>query len=503
MALSQRLDLKLGQSLVMTPQLQQAIKLLQMSNIELQAFVEQELERNPLLERDERVEIEQPSPIEAPAAATDEALKAVDSNFERLSTLDTDLENVYPNEARADASNREAAGVADSNWASLRPSGAGSFDGEGIDLDATLARAETLADHLTEQLNLAIADPADRIIAQHLIGMVNEAGYLTAAPDDIAMQLGTDAAHVMRVLDVLKTFDPVGVFASNLEECLALQLKERNRYDPAMAALVANLDLVAKRNFQALMSVCKVDLDDVKEMIAELRSLNPKPGNAFGSEPVQPVVPDIFVRAGQDGSWVVELNNDTLPRVLISNQYMSSVSRDAARPDDKNYLSECHGNATWLIKSLDQRAKTILKVAKEIVRQQDAFLVLGVKHLRPINLKTVADAIEMHESTVSRVTSNKYIATPRGTFELKYFFTIAIPSSAEGGESHSAESVRTRIKEMVAAEKPDAILSDDSIVEKLRADGIDIARRTVSKYRESLNIPSSIQRRRIAQSQAT
>ncbi len=502
MALSQRLDLKLGQSLVMTPQLQQAIKLLQMSNMELQTFVEEELERNPLLERDERVEVQQAAQ-ETQAAATDVALKTTESNIERLETLDTDLENVYTHESRADASNREAAGSADSNWTSLRNSSGVSLDSDGYDFGSTLSRTETLAEHLTNQLNLYLSDARDRIVAQHLIGMVNEAGYLTAAPQDIAEQLGTDVAHVSRVLDVLKTFDPVGVFAGDLQECLALQLKERDRFDPAMAALVANLELVAKRNFPALKSACGVDLEDIKEMIAELKMLNPKPGNAFGADPVQPVLPDIFVRASQDGTWLVELNNETLPRVLISNQYMSKVSRDASRADDKNYLSECHGNATWLIKSLDQRAKTILKVAKEIVRQQDAFLVHGVKHLRPLNLKTIADAIEMHESTVSRVTSNKYIATPRGTFELKYFFTIAIASSTEGGESHSAESVRTRIRELVNTEAPEAILSDDAIVEKLRSEGVDIARRTVSKYRESLHIPSSIQRRRAAQSDAS
>ena len=286
------------------------------------------------------------------------------------------------------------------------------------------------------------------------------------------------------------------------QECLALQLSERNRLDPAMATLIANLNLVARRDFAALKSLCKVDLEDIREMIAELKDLNPKPGHAFGSEPVQPVVPDVYVRAAQDGSWLVELNNDTLPRVLFNNQYLSKVSRTASREADKNYLNECQANATWLIKSLDQRAKTILKVAREIVRQQDAFLVLGVQHLRPINLKTVAEAIEMHESTVSRVTSNKYMATPRGTYELKYFFTTAIASSTVGGDSHSAESVRQRIKDMIAAEAPKSILSDDTIVDNLRAEGIEIARRTVAKYRESLNIPSSIQRRRMAQSEA-
>jgi RNA polymerase sigma-54 factor len=498
MALSQRLDLRQGQSLVMTPQLQQAIKLLQMSNFELQAYVESELERNPLLERDERADVKKAAHDEAAVGDMVSALTSSASQAEKLQTLDTDLDNVYTHEARSDASQRMDKGQMDSGWSSLRPASGISLDSDDYDFGATLSRSETLADHLTDQLNLAILDSADRIVGQHLIGMVNESGYLTASVDDIAQQLGTDAAHVKRVLDVMKGFDPVGAFAADLKECLALQLRERNRLDPAMDMLLDNLDLVAKHNLPALKTLCKVDLEDIRDMIAELKTLNPKPGNAFGFDPVQPVVPDVFVRAAQDGSWIVELNNETLPRVLISNQYMSKVTPSATREEDRNYLSECHSNATWLIKSLDQRAKTILKVSREIVRQQDAFLVLGVKHLRPINLKTVADAIEMHESTVSRVTSNKYVATPRGTFELKYFFTTAIASSVEGGDSHSAESVRQRIKDMIAGESPDAILSDDSIVDTLKGEGIDIARRTVAKYRESLNIPSSIQRRRRA-----
>ncbi len=496
----QRMELRQGQSLVMTPQLQQAIKLLQMSNLELQAYVEGELERNPLLERDERGEVQKPETREADGD-TVAALESAASQEDKLRTLDTDLENVYTHEARADAAGRESPGPADSGWASLRPTGGLSLDSDDYDFSASLTRTETLAEHLTEQLNLNILDPTDRLIGQNLIGMVNEAGYLTGGIADIASYLGTTREHVARVLETLKTFDPVGVFAADLQECLALQLRERDRLDPAMATLIANLNLVAKHDFAALKALCKVDLEDIKEMIAELKGLNPKPGNAFGSEPVQPVVPDVFVRAAPDGSWLVELNNETLPRVLLSNQYLSKVSRTASRQEDKNYISECQANATWLIKSLDQRAKTILKVAREIVRQQDAFLVLGVQHLRPINLKTVAEAIEMHESTVSRVTSNKYMATPRGTYELKYFFTTAIASSTEGGESHSAESVRQRIKEMIAAEGPGNVLSDDAIVENLKAEGIDIARRTVAKYRESLNIPSSIQRRRIARSE--
>jgi RNA polymerase sigma-54 factor len=504
MALMQRMDLRQGQSLVMTPQLQQAIKLLQMSNLELQAYVEGELERNPLLERDERTDVQKSEPQDERAADSDivAALNADKSQEERMRTLDTDLENVYTHEARADASSRESMGPADSGWASLRPTGGISLDSDEYDFSASLSKTQTLAEHLTDQLNLNISDASDRIIGQNLIGMVDEKGYLEGDPADIAGYLGTTKDHVLRVLETLKTFDPTGVFAADAQECLELQLRERDRFDPAMALLVANLKLVERRDYAALKTLCKVDLEDIREMIAELKKLNPWPGHAFGSEPVQPVVPDVFVRAAQDGSWLVELNNDTLPRVLFNNQYLSKVSRTASREEDRNYLNECQTNATWLIKSLDQRAKTILKVAREIVRQQDAFLVLGVQHLRPINLKTVAEAIEMHESTVSRVTSNKYMATPRGTYELKYFFTTAIASSTAGGDSHSAESVRQRIKDMIAAEAPKSILSDDTIVENLKGEGIEIARRTVAKYRESLNIPSSIQRRRIAQSEA-
>lgn len=497
MALTPRLELRQGQSLVMTPQLQQAIKLLQMSNLELQTYVESELEKNPLLERDEKREA--PAAAEAPEAAEERdvasAFKDGASTSEKLATLGTDLDNVYQGESRADAENRSAMAQGDSGWASLKSSRAVSLDQDDLEFGATLTRETTLAEHLTEQLMLAIAGPADRLIGQNLIGMVNEAGYLTADTAQVAEMLGTDVAHVERVLGVLQGFDPAGVFARDLKECLKLQLKELDRLDPAMMVLVDHLDLVAKRDFAALKSLCRLDADDIRDMIAELRRLNPKPGHIFGAEPVQPVVPDVSVRPAPDGSWLVELNSDTLPRVLVNNRYMAQVSRGPIRAEDKTYLSECHANATWLVRSLDQRAKTILKVAREIVRQQDAFLAYGVQHLRPLNLKTVAEAIEMHESTVSRVTSNKYVVTPRGIFELKYFFTTAI-NSAEGGEAHSAESVRHRLREMIERETSANILSDDTLVDMLKAEGIDIARRTVAKYRESLGIPSSVQRRR-------
>jgi RNA polymerase sigma-54 factor len=491
MALTQRLELRQGQSLVMTPQLQQAIKLLQMSNLELQAFVEGELERNPLLERDEV--------SDAPVSATSTAEKpnGGDSAQERIADLDTGLENVYADESRADAANRLAAAPRDSGWSSLRQRSL-PFDGEGADFDATLSRTKTLAEHLDEQLMLAFSDPGDRLVGQHIIGMLNEAGYLTGEVSAIVESLGTSSEHVLRVLATIQGFDPAGVGARDLKECLALQLKENGRYGPPMARLIENLELLAKRDFNRLKSVCGVETERIAEMVAEIRRLNPKPGHAFGAEPVQPVVPDVYVRPAPDGTWLVELNTETLPRVLVNNQYMARVSGKTARNEDKLYLSECHSNATWLVKSLDQRARTILKVAREIVRQQDGFLVHGVQHLRPLNLKNVADVIGMHESTVSRVTSNKYMATPRGIFELKYFFTTAI-AAADGGDAHSAEAVRQRIKELIAGETAENVLSDDAIVEILKTSGIEIARRTVAKYRESLGIQSSVQRRRESQ----
>ena len=490
----QRLSLKQGQSLVMTPQLQQAIKLLQMSNIEIQAFVDQELERNPLLERPDQPQ---------DAAAAEVAGEASDAPFTDAEAHGSDGDGAVST-TDGMAAQQGASPMTpgpDPGWQSLRGSGAVSLDGEGQDFAASISRQETLAEHLTSQLNLHFRNARDLLIGQHLIGTVNDQGYLTGETAVIANALGAAPAEVERVLTVLKTFDPTGVFAANLQECLALQLQERNRYDPAMEALITHLPLVAKRDFAALRQLCKVSLDDLHDMVAELRQLNPRPGHAFGSDPVVPVVPDVLVRAAQDGSWLIELNSETLPRVLVNNPYAARVVRGAAKAEDKLFLSECHAQASWLVKSLDQRARTILKVAQEIVKQQDAFLVLGIAHLRPITLRMVADAIEMHESTVSRVTSNKYMSTPRGTFELKYFFTNAIASGDASTHQHSSESVRHRIKELIAAETAASILSDDDIVEKLKTESIEIARRTVAKYRESLNILSSVQRRREARSQ--
>jgi RNA polymerase sigma-54 factor len=382
--------------------------------------------------------------------------------------------------------------LAASPWTSI---GSGGHDGEAPDFEARLTSEATLHEHLQRQLDLATADPAERLIGRNLIDAINEAGYLTEPIETVAERLGAGPVAVERVLGLIHSFEPSGIGARDLVECLALQLRERNRYDPAMQALLQNLDLVARRDLAALRRACGVDEEDLSEMLTELRQLDPKPGRAFGGAPVEVLIPDVFVRAAPDGSWLIELNPDTLPRVLVNQTYFAKVSRSARNEAEKTFLTDCLQNANWLTRSLEQRSKTILKVAAEIVRQQDGFFVHGVSHLRPLTLKTIADAIGMHESTVSRVTSNKAIGTSRGTFEMKYFFSAAIPS-ANGVDAHSSEAVRHRIKQLIDGEPPDAILSDDALVRKLKGEGIDIARRTVAKYRESLRIPSSVERRR-------
>ncbi|MGI9407207.1 MAG: RNA polymerase factor sigma-54 [Hyphomicrobiaceae bacterium] len=499
MALGVKLELRQSQSLVMTPQLQQAIKLLQLSNMELNEFVEEELERNPILERKEEGAAD--SPVEAPDGHGDNSAdgETADTWLENgaaagdpAGDLDTDYTNIDPDASPADRHDAPQDMIRD-DWSSAG-SGAGAAT-EGYNLEAFVTAELSLHDHLHEQLNLTILDPADHLIAIHLIDMVDDIGYVRGDTHELAEKLGVAHDRIVKVLTTLQTFDPVGVCARDLSECLGIQLRDQNRFDPMIEALLDNLDLLANHNLPALRQACGVAKTELAEMIAEIRELDPKPGLRFGSVSVQPVVPDVIVRHRTDGSWHVELNNDTLPRVLVNQSYFAMVSKTSKSDHDKEYLSNCLQTANWLTKSLDQRARTILKVSEEIIRQQDAFLTYGIEHLRPLNLKTVADAISMHESTVSRVTSNKYMETPRGIFELKYFFTSSIPSSGNG-EAHSSESVRHRIRTLVDNECVKSVLSDDKIVVLLKQDGIDIARRTVAKYREAMNIPSSVQRRR-------
>ncbi|WP_055047492.1 RNA polymerase factor sigma-54 [Devosia sp. A16] len=492
MALSPRLEVRQSQGLTLTPQLMQSIRLLQLSHLELQSFVEAELLRNPLLEREDGAEPaeeaaeapERPAELNAAEDTVDysERIQSADSI---ANGYDTEVENVFPDQS---APERQTDAT---QWNER-----GGGEGEAADIDQFVAARPTLADHLAAQAGLIIGDPVERLIAQFLIDSVNEAGYLVVELETVAELLGAPLATIEAVLDKLQGCDPVGVFARDVRECLALQLRELDRLDPLMLRLLDNLELIAQHDLAALARAVGADREDLADMLAELRQLDPRPGRAFEAGPVESVVPDVFVRPGSGGEWQIELNPDVLPRVLVNRTYYAAVTRKTRDSAEKSFLTDCLATANWLAKSLDQRAQTILKVTAEIVKQQHGFLVHGITHLRPMTLKAVADAIEMHESTVSRVTSNKYVSTPRGLFEMKYFFTTALGSSTGEGD-HSAEAVRHRIRQLIDAEQPTDILSDDTIAEMLQKErGIEVARRTVAKYREGMNIPSSVIRRR-------
>ena len=485
MTITQKLDVRQGQQLVMTPQLQQAIKLLQLTNLELAEFVESQLQENPFLERDERPdnarEREERGEERADADATAD-----------VATLDTDYANIDAEAAPGDAGPGDA-GAGD--WSQV--SGSRQQTSEEYDVLAQTAREKTLREHLTDQLSLATRDPAEALIAAHLIDHIDDGGYLRADVAEVAGRLGTTEREVRRALRLVQSFEPTGVAARTLAECLRLQLREEARLTPEMDLFLENIHLLGTHDLPSLRRACRFDEAALREHIEIIRALNPKPGLAYGRDEVQVVVPDVYVTQSGDGGWKVELNAETLPRVIANERYFARLSQSKEGRETKTFLNEQMSNANWLVKSLDQRARTILKVSLQIVKHQDAFLIEGVSKLRPLNLKTIADAIEMHESTVSRVTSNKFIHTPRGVFELKYFFTAAIQAKS-GGQAYSAEAIRARIRTLIEGEVPVEPLSDDKLVEILAQENVDIARRTVAKYREALRIPSSVQRKRMA-----
>ncbi|MGQ0664244.1 MAG: RNA polymerase factor sigma-54 [Pseudomonadota bacterium] len=498
MAAGPKLNLRQTQSLVMTPQLRQAIRLLQLSTLDVAAYVEEQLEQNPLLERDESelgagdgTEIEEPSD----AASFADPPAAAAPLLDPIAGL-TAAEPEPPLED--DGSEPWGANSGESAAPARAGAARNGRNGE-EDRDSTFeqapARAASLRDHLLGQINVDLDDPADRIIAVHLIDLLDESGYLTGDLEALARLLNCEVARIKATVERLQGFDPPGVFARSLKECLSLQLRDRNRCDLAMAALLDNLTLLAARDFAALQRICGVDAAQLTRMVAEVRSLNPKPGLAFETEIAQTRIPDVWMARARDGGWIVELNEEALPRVLVNSRYYAQIAKGLTRKSDRDYVSERLQSASWLVKSLNQRAETILRVATEIVRQQDAFFRRGVSRLRPLILRDIAGALELHESTVSRVTNNKYLAAPHGIYELKFFFTTALPSS-NGGADHSAAAVRHRVRELIDAESLDHALSDDRIVGILKSEGVDIARRTVAKYRESLSIPSSLDRRR-------
>ncbi|MBA4091527.1 MAG: RNA polymerase sigma-54 factor [Sphingobium sp.] len=498
MALGPRLDIRQSQSLVMTPQLQQAIKLLALSNLEIEAFVAGELEKNPLLESGGGEDaatapdgidrsVDAPT-LSAETGATDDliaqGLGGADSPLDVDHGADSFIDD-GPGDRMADAHGASGGGM---------DALSGGYSEDAPDFDSFAAPDIGLQEHLMGQARAALSG-MDLFIANQLIGQISEAGYLEANLLQTAHGLGVPLFDVERVLGVIHTFDPTGVGARSLSECLALQAKEADRHDPCMARLLANLDLLAKGALPQLRRICGVDEEDMADMIAELRGYDPKPGLRFADDRAAPVTPDLFVRPAKDG-WAIEINSATLPRLLVNRSYYVELATGPQGKSAKAWLADCLASANWLVKALDQRQKTIIKVASEIVRSQEAFFQQGVAHLKPLTLRAVADTIGMHESTVSRVTSNKYLSCPRGLYELKYFFTSGVSSSGGDGGSVSAEAVKSHIKALIGAEDPQAILSDDTLVDLLRAKGMDIARRTVAKYREALGIGSSVQRRR-------
>ncbi|MBU6234262.1 MAG: RNA polymerase factor sigma-54 [Alphaproteobacteria bacterium] len=468
------LELKNQQQLIMTPQLREAISLLQLNNIELAGYLENELAENPFLEKGEsESDGDAEAPAESADTGSDDDNDSMESNFTGEG-FDTG-----------------------SDWATTGKGGNTSFDDDETGFEERLTDKKTLRTHLQEQLAILTDDSADRLIGSLLIDRLDEAGYLREGNEFLAQQLGCPQERIDALLKRMKKFDPAGVFAADLSECLALQLAERDRLDPAMQKCLANLQKVADGDLKGLARICGVDVEDVADMIHEIRALNPKPAADFDHSIAQTALPDVLMRPlpkHMGGGWKVELNNETLPRVLVNQEYANIVMNANVGKKDLSYLNDRLASANWLVKALDQRAQTILKVASEIVERQDGFFLFGVEFLKPLTLRDIAEVVGVHESTVSRVTMNKFLGTPRGLFELKYFFDSGV--GASGGTELAAEAIKAKIKSMVDAETLENILSDDDIAGKLKAEGIDIARRTVAKYREAVGIGSSADRRR-------
>jgi RNA polymerase sigma-54 factor len=491
MVLGPRLDIRQSQSLVMTPQLQQAIKLLAASNLEIETFIADALEANPLLDtggpaevgEPERIEIAAPSGEDAPS---DQLMLAGGGEGDApldLSSVDRDW----------DTGDGAAPSMRDAEWGAAASGGLGE-PGDAPDWEQLRAAEITLAEHLEGQIGALTKDPRTGFIARHIVGMLDDAGYLGISLEEVAEDLGVELFEAEAGLALVQSLDPSGVGARNLAECIAIQAREADRYDPCMAALISNLDLVARGEVERLKRLCRVDDENFADMLRELRGYNPRPGLAFTSSDSSSVVPDILITANAAGGWEIALNEDTLPKLIVNRGYFLELNAGATSRESQGWLKEKLADAHWLIRALDQRQKTILKTAAEIVKQQDGFFRRGVAELRPLTLREVAEQIGMHESTVSRVTSNKYLACARGTFELKYFFTSGVASA--DGEGASSAAIKARIKALIDAETAKDILSDQQLAEMLQKEGFDLARRTVAKYREAIGLGSSAERRR-------
>lgn len=492
MAISPRLEIKQSQSLLMTQQLRQAINLLQLNNLELNEFIETELERNPLLEReDEHLnsfndEEKQPSidniNTEQSSTSSPEEFMSDIGYDQTFDDFGSDSEG-YQTEINSD-------------WYEYNKF----KDHQNIDddfdfLQERISSSKSLYRHIEEQIEITFKSETDKIIAHILTEQLDAAGYFRGNTSEIAQQLKCSPQRINIILSKMQQFEPSGIFAKNLSECLKIQLQDINRYDPSIAILVENLPLLADGKIKELQKKCSASLEDIQSMILDIKSLNPKPAHGWDYDINPYIIPDVFVRRKKDGSYHIELNHNSLPKILINHRYYSDLSNSDKAA--KRFLKEHLSSANFLIKALHQRATSLLRVSEELVRTQQDFFNYGIEKLKPLSLKDIAYNLEMHESTVSRITSNKYIHTPNGIFELKFFFSAAA-NSYIGQDDVSTLSIKHKIKQIINNEDKEKILSDDKISELLSNEGIKIARRTIAKYREALGIPSSAERKRMA-----
>lgn len=480
--MKQGLQIRQSQNLVMTPQLTESIKILQLSNLELIPYIATELEQNPFLERDDN---------DTPEENTTTPDPEDDNNNDTKITSVDKLPEKWEDDEVSPAI-YESDRLIYNNAGSGKESSGNSENA----LENIAGQEITLREYIINQINADIKDQAQRITALYLTEFIDENGYITSDTANFATNLQCTSQQIENVISTLQKFDPPGIFARNLAECLALQLKDRNRLDPAMQILLDNLDLMAKCDFKALKKLCAVDDEDLKAMFLEIKALNPKVGSNFSQEKLQILQPDIFLKKDNKNNWLLELNNDALPRILINRRYYAKIEQQVHDKDSKKFLHEKWNTANFLAKALDQRANTILKVATEIVAQQNNFFQHGIHHLKPLIIADIASNVDMHESTISRVINGKYMATHMGTYELKYFFSSGLTSSGAGGEDISSKRIKFMIKQLVDEENPKKILSDDKIAAILKTKGINVARRTIMKYREAMHIASSVQRRR-------
>ena len=465
--LAQNIGQKQVQSLAMTQALQQSLKMLQMSSIDLSAMINAELDKNPFL-TDEDGSSEQ----------------AIATNNEHSSTDLTELKS------------DNSADVIDHDYSSAYENSTGgnrNFDDNEFEIGSLLEDEKDLRQDLTEQLCLNITDNQTRMIGIYMMDFLDDAGYFTGNIKEIAANLGIEEGQVEETLKELQKLEPAGIFARTLEECLRIQLADKDRLDPCMFTLLSNLQLLGLRRFDTLMGVCGVDEEELEDMIAEIKSCNPKPALGYNKKEYAPAQPDVYIKRKADGAFSVELNNGALPKVLVNKRYYEEVADKAAGKQEKQFMRENMASANFMVRALDSRANTMVKTAAAIVRHQEEFFKFGIKYLKPLTLAQIADEVGLHESTISRVTTAKYMQTPRGSFEMKYFFTSGVSNA--GGEVAST-SVKEQIKEMVEKEDKNSPLSDDVLAKNLAKRGVKISRRTVMKYREAMGVASSYERKK-------